>query len=107
MNRVQLQGRAATLRDQQRAVTARSSCYGVVDFNTLRVTLNARVFVGPALPLHMRAEFKPDVVAERSRVRHWQLVAEFERYGYPELKQRGTPYVGDAFGYGQSNEVHA
>lgn len=106
MNKVKLQVRAPTLRDQQRSVTARSSSYGGVDFNSLRQTLNAREFVGPPLPLHMRADFKPDVVAERARVRHWQLVADFDRYGYCEFKQRGTPFVGDAFGFGQSIEVH-
>lgn len=106
MNRVKLQGRAPTLRDQQRSAISRTSNYGSVDFNSLRQTFDSRIFVGPPCPLHMRADFKPDVVAERARARHWQLVAEFNRYGYCEFKQRGTPFVGDAFGYGQTTEVH-
>jgi hypothetical protein len=106
MNKIKLQGRAPTLRDQQRAATSRPASYAGADFATLRQTLNAREFVGPPLPVHMRPEFKPDAVADRARFRHWQLVAEFNRYGYCEFKQRGTPFVGDAFGYGQSTEVH-
>ncbi len=106
MNRVKLQGRAPTLRDQQRAVTSRSSNYGTVDFEALRQSFSAREFVGPPLPLHMRSDFQPDVVEDRTRVRHWKLVAEFDRYGYCEFKQHGTPFVGDAFGFGQSTEVH-
>lgn len=108
MRKVSLQGRAPTLRDQQRAATARTTSYGGVDFTTLRDTLNAREFVGPPLPLRMRDDFKPDVVEDRARIRHWKLVAEFNRYGYCEFKQHGTPFVGDAFGFGQSTiEVHA
>jgi len=106
MNRVKLQGRAPTLRDQQRSATSRSSSYDAVDWQTIRSDLNSRVFVGPPIPLWLRPEFQPDVKAQRDHTRHWQLVAEFNRYGYCEFKQRGTPFVGDAFGYGQSNEVY-
>lgn len=108
MRAVKLQGRAPTLRDQQRAATSRSSNYGTVDFDTLRESFSAREFVGPPLPLRMRADFQPEVVEDRARIRHWKLVAEFDRYGYCEFKQHGTPFVGDAFGFGQSTiEVHA
>jgi len=106
MNKVKLQGRALTLRDQQRASTSRTSSYSPVDFSALRQTLDARQFVGPPTPLWLRLEFQPEVSADRATRRHWQLVADFNRYGYCEFKQHGTPFVGDAFGYGQSTEVH-
>lgn len=100
-----LQGRAPTLRDQQRAVTSRSSNYGGVDFEALRNTLDARQFVGPPTPLWLRPEFQPEVTAQRATERHWQQVSDFNRYGKFQVQQRGTPFVGDAFGYGQSTEV--
>lgn len=102
-----LQGRAPTLRDQQRAGMARSSNgYSAVDFNELRDVINSRQFVGPPTPLWLRPEFQPDVKADRDRTRYWKLVADFDRYGYCEFKQHGTPFVGDAFGYGQPTEVY-
>ncbi|MGH8645750.1 MAG: hypothetical protein ACREX4_15330 [Gammaproteobacteria bacterium] len=98
-----LQGRAPSLRDQQRALLARArpSAYCAVDFDALRDDLNSRVFVGPPTPLHLMRQMQPAVAADRVQARHWQLVAEFNRYGYCEFKQRGTPFVGDAFGCGQ------
>lgn len=105
MNTRKLQGRAPTLRDQQRTSFARPSNYGTVDFESLRDELKSRMFVGPQQPIQQRAEFQPDVVSDRANARHWQLVAEFQRYGYCELNQHGTPFVGDAFGYGQITEV--
>lgn len=100
MNTRKLQGRAPTLRDHHRAIATFSANYGAVDFDGLRDTLNARQFVGPPTPLHLRRELQPDVLTERERNRYWQLVAEFNRYGQALLKQRGTPFAGDAFGYG-------
>lgn len=100
-----LQGRAPTLREQQRESFARPNTYAPVDFQSLRDDLAARMFVGPQQPIEQRAQFQPDVVSDRATARHWQLVADFKRYGYCELNQTGTPYVGDAFGYGQSTEV--
>ena len=105
MRKVSLQGRAPTLRDQQRAFTSRSSNYGSVDFEALRKSFSAREFVGPPLPLHMRSDFQPDVVEERARNRHWQQAYDISRYGKSQVNQHGTPFVGDAFGYGQSTEV--
>lgn len=102
-----LQGRVPTLRDKQRALTSRSSSYGAVDFDALREVIDSRQFIGPETPLSLRPEFQPDVKAERESVRHWQLVAEFKRYGIPEFKQHGTPFVGDAFGHGHSIEVYS
>lgn len=101
-----LQGRAPTLRDQQRMATSRSSSYGGVDFEALRDSLNARQFVGPPMPLWLRPEFQPDAKEDRERARYWKLVSDFDRYGYCEFKQRGTPFAGDAFGYGQPTEVY-
>lgn len=106
MNRRKLSGTAPTLRDQQRAVTSRANNYGTVDFQTLRSTLKGREFVGPPMPITLRADFQPDQKAERSNRLYWQMVADFNRYGYCEFKQHGTPFVGDAFGYGQSTEVY-
>lgn len=96
-----LQGRAPSLRDQQRAGLARSrpTTYGTVDFDALRDDLNARVFVGPPTPVHLMPQMQRPVVEDRAERRHWQLAAEFNRFGYCEFKQRGTPFAGDAFGF--------
>lgn len=32
-------------------------------------------------------------------VRYWDTVANFKRYGFAETNRRGTPFVGDAFGF--------
>ena len=102
-----LPGRVPTLRDQQRAGMARASNgYAVVDFNELREVIDSRQFVGPPTPLSLRRELQPEIRTERQAARHWQLVAEFNRYGYCEFKNYGTPFVGDAFGFGQSIEVY-
>lgn len=106
MNRRKLSGIAPTLRDQQRAVTSRAHNYGAVDFETLRSTLKAREFVGPPMPITLRSDFQPDQKAERSSRLYWQMVADMRRFEYCELSQTGTPFVGDAFGFGQSTEVH-
>lgn len=105
MRKVSLQGRAPTLRDQQRAATSRTASYAPVDFSALRQTLDARQFVGPPTPLWLRPEFQPEVVADRAVTHHWQQVDDISRYGKTQVKQYGTPFVGDAFGYGQSTEV--
>lgn len=101
MNRVKLKGRAPTLRDQQRAVSSRTSNYQSVDWDSLRSEIDSRVFVGPPKPLWLRPEFQPHERTEG----YWNFVSSFERYGSKQLQQRGTPFVGDAFGYGQSTEV--
>lgn len=107
MNTRKLQGRAPTIRDQQRAGMARSfNRYAPVDFDEMREIVNSREQVGPAVPLAALSILQPDKLAERERSRHWQLVVEFNRYGFCESKKYGTPFVGDAFGYGQSNEVN-
>ncbi|GEM_PF-1628416 len=31
--------------------------------------------------------------------RYWNLVADFNRYGQLEYRQKGTPWVGDTFGH--------
>lgn len=106
MNRVQLQGRAPTLRDQQRAGMPKNS-YGLsVDFAALRELVNSRQFVGPPVPLSLRPDMQPDVKHERECSRYWQLVADINRYGRCEFKKHGTPFVGDVFGFGQSIEVN-
>lgn len=71
--------------------------YGAVDWDALRSSVNARVFVGPPAPLAIRPEFQPDRQAER----YWRLVADFKRYAYTDFSETGTPFVGDAFGYSQ------
>jgi hypothetical protein len=106
MNRLKLSGNAPTLRDQQRAVTSRANNYGTVDFETLRSTLKGREFVGPPMPITLRADFQPDQKAERSSRLYWQMVADMRRFGHCEFSETGTPFVGDAFGFGQSIEVH-
>jgi hypothetical protein len=98
-----LHGRVPTIRDRQRAGMARSfNRYSPVDFDEMREIVNSREQVGPAVPLAALSILQPDKLAERERVRHWQLVAEFNRYGFCESKNYGTPFVGDAFGFGQS-----
>jgi hypothetical protein len=104
---LKLQGRAPTIRDQQRAGMARSfNRYASLDFEEARSIVDSRQQVGPATPLAALSILQPDKLAERERLRHWQLVAEFNRYGFCESKNYGTPFVGDAFGYGQTIEVN-
>jgi len=108
MRTVKLQGRAATLRDHHRAIAARPSSYGNVDFEALRSTFAAREFVGPMLPAHMHRQMQPDAVADRDSRLYWKLAADFKRFGRVDFSSTGTPWVGDAFGFGQSiNEVYA
>lgn len=100
MKRVSFQGvqiSAAQRRrlDQERAI---SGNYAQVNWDDIRAQVNGRVFVGPELPLSMRAEFQPDKESER----FWRMAADFKRYGYTETQHDGTPYVGDAFGYSQT-----
>jgi len=106
MNRVKLQGRAPTLRDQQRAGMPKNSYGSSVDFAELRELVNSRQFVGPPVPLWLRSDMQSDVKAERERSRYWQLVADLKRFGRCEFSNHGTPFLGDAFGYGQSIEVN-
>lgn len=95
MDRIQLQGRVPTLRDQQKAAMARRRVDSSVDFEKLRSDLNATVFVGPSKPDSLRVEFSQDAEAKR----YWRLVNEFERYGYCEFKQLGTPSICTHMGY--------
>lgn len=95
-----LPGRVPTLRDQQRArMTAHAKVAVSPDFELFRENFNSRLFVGPPTPVHLMRQMQPAVVEDRAERRHWQLVAEFNRYAYCEFKQRGTPFAGDAFGF--------
>ena len=89
MRTVSFQGTAVT--PAQRARRAAQKPYASVDWNALRETLKSREFVGPKSP----AVIPEDVKDER----YWKLVANFKRYGYIEIQQSGTPFVGSAFGY--------
>ena len=95
MNRILLQGRAPTLRDQHRVNFARPGRYSVVDFDSLRVDINSRVFVGPPTPLEFRPQFSPDAESKR----YWRLVDDFQRYGYCEVELHGTPSFCSHMGY--------
>lgn len=95
MERIQLQGRAPTIRDHQRAGLSRfRSPSSPVDFNKLRADFDACMFVGPPTPLRLRRELSE----EAESARYWRLVDEFQRWGWCELNEKGTPYFGDAFG---------
>jgi len=95
MERIQLKGRAPTIRDTQRAAMSRFTTISVTDFDDLRERINSRQFVGPATPLSLRQEFSHD--AESAR--YWRMAADIQRYGYCEKRASGTPWVGDVFGH--------
>jgi len=67
----------------------------IVDYDQLRADLNARQFTGPATPIALRREFSD----EAESARYWRLVEEFKRWGYCEHQSKGTPWMGDVFGY--------
>jgi hypothetical protein len=94
MERIQLQGRAPTIRDQQRAFRAARVATQSADADQLRADLNARQFVGPATPVRLRREFSD----EAESARYWRLVDDLKRWGWCELNESGTPWLGDAFG---------
>lgn len=61
MERIQLQGRALTIRDHQRAGLSRfRSPSSPVDFNKLRADFDACMFVGPPTPLRLRRELSDE-----------------------------------------------
>jgi hypothetical protein len=94
MNRVALSTRTPTRREQLKSATARP-VPEITDWDGLRSSLNARQFVGPATPISMRREFTPD--AESAR--YWKFVDEIRRFGHVEQSFKGTPFLGDVFGY--------
>lgn len=103
MRTVSFQGTQLSAGQRRRLQVERSivaNAYAPVDWDALRQSVNARVFVGPPAPIAVRKEFQPDRQAER----YWRMVADFKRYAYTELSEIGTPFVGDAFGY-QLTEV--
>jgi hypothetical protein len=89
MRTVSFQGTA--LSSNQRARVAAQKPYATVDWDSLRETLKSREFVGPKAPVVIPDEVKDDW--------YWKLAANFKRYGYIEIQQSGTPFVGSAFGY--------
>lgn len=89
MRTVSFQGTAVT--PAQRARRAAQKPYPTVDWDGLRATLKSREFVGPKAPVVIPDEVKDDW--------YWNLVSNFKRYGYIEIHQTGTPFVGSAFGY--------
>lgn len=90
MERHQLQGRAPTLRDQQRSFRSRISAH-----ETPALPASGGEFFGPPTPRHVLISRLPQ---DWETTRYWQLVAEIQRYGYCEFSAKGTPFVGDAFG---------
>jgi hypothetical protein len=105
MRTVSFQGTQLSAGQRRRLQVERSivaNHYAPVDWDAFRDQVNSRMFVGPPAPIEIRPEFQPDRQAER----FWRLAAEFKRYGYSEINQCGTPFVGDAFGCGQSIEVY-
>lgn len=105
MRTVSFQGTQLSAGQRRRLQVERSivaNAYAPVDWDGLRQSVNARVFVGPPAPIAIRPEFQPDRQAER----FWRMAADFKRYGHTDLSETGTPYVGDAFGYGQTIEVN-
>lgn len=93
MKRVSFQGTAMTA--TQRARRAAQAPHPTTDWDGLRAQLNARQMVGPPCPLHLREFAQPDREAER----FWRMAENMKRYGYTEISETGTPFVGCAFGY--------
>lgn len=94
MNKVRLGTYVPTKRDvaKSRAVRPRPE---IVDWDELRTETNSRMFVGPPAPAaHFRDRFE-----EAGRSRYWRFVDDIRRYGHIEFSQKGTPFLGDVFGY--------
>ncbi len=92
MNRVKLQGRVPTLRDQQRAATTRKVAPPVLDAAAFGE------FVGPPTPRHILISRLP---ASWENTRHWRVADDLKRYGRVDQSKTSAPYLGDVFGYGQ------
>ncbi|SDH10254.1 hypothetical protein SAMN05216588_102417 [Pseudomonas flavescens] len=87
MNRVQLQGRAPTLREQQRAALSRFSTVPTANWDALRERFAP--FVGP---------YAPPVIDHDAETRaYWRMAHQFERFGrlIPEESFTGVPFCGD------------
>lgn len=93
MNRVKLQGRAPTLRDQQRALTTRKVAPAALDAAAF-----GGEFFGPPTPRHILISRLP---SDWETTRHWRVAADLKRFGQVEQSQTSAPYLGDVFGYGQ------
>lgn len=94
MNRVKLKGRVATPRDQLRAATTRNIAPASLDAAAF-----GGEFVGPPTPRHILLSRLP---SGWETTRHWRVAADLKRFGQVEQSQTSAPYVGDAFGYGQT-----
>lgn len=93
MNRVKLQGRVPTARDQMRAATARKVALADLDSSVF-----GGEFFGPPTPRHILISRLP---ADWESSRHWRVADELKRYGVTEHSNSSAPYLGDVFGYGQ------
>lgn len=94
MNRLKLQGRVATPRDQLRAATTRKIAPAALDPAAF-----GGEFVGPPTPRHILLSRLPSCW---EITRHWRVAADLKRFGQVEQSQTSAPYLGDAFGYGQT-----
>jgi len=94
MNRVRLSNRVDTRRDVNKSRFNRPVPV-VTDWEGLRTNLQARVHVGPPKPLHVQQH----ELSETDSARYWRFINDMLRYGREESSFKGTPFVGDAFGY--------
>lgn len=95
MQRIQLSGRAVTLRDQQRSNMSSRHLYAPVDFGVLRDELDSRRASSPHSSIDLIANLPPD----SDSLRYWRLAEEFLKYGYCEFKSQGTPSICAHMGY--------
>lgn len=94
MNRVRLSDRVATRSEVAKSRFNRPVPV-VTDWKGLRTNLQARVHAGPPKPLHVQQH----ELFETDSARYWRFINDMLRYGREESSFKGTPFVGDAFGY--------
>ena len=94
MNKVSLGSRVQTRREIGKARTTRPVPV-VTNWDALRSDLQARVHFGPPKPLAIQQR----ELSATDSARYWRFIDDIKRYGREESSLKGTPFVGDAFGF--------
>ena len=94
MHKVRLSNRVDTRRDINKSRFTRSVPL-VTDWNALRSGLQSRVHFGPPKPLAIQQQ----QLSETDSARYWRFIDDIKRFGWEESSLKGTPFVGDAFGF--------
>ena len=94
MNKVRLGAYVDTRRDVNKSRFTRSVPV-VTNWDSLRSGLQSRVHFGPPKPLAIQQR----ELSETDSARYWRFIEDMKRYGRVESSLKGTPFVGDAFGF--------